>query len=43
MTPITCDLLLDQADEELVFDITDLLSRLDCSDFTDHRPIKAAA
>lgn len=43
MTAITCDALLEQADQEIVFDMTDLLSRLDYSDFTGHRPTAVAA
>lgn len=43
MTSIICNQLLEQADKELVFDMADLLERLDCSDFPHHRPTQVAA
>ena len=43
MPVIICDQLLEQADEVLVSDMTDLLGRLDCSDFPHHRPTQVAA
>lgn len=43
MTAVVCGQLLEQADEVLVFDMTDLLNRLDCSDFPHHRPTQVAA
>ncbi|WP_269667844.1 hypothetical protein [Corynebacterium amycolatum] len=43
MPVIICDQLLEQADEVLVFDMTDLLECLDCSDFPHHRPTQVAA
>ena len=38
MPVIICDQLLEQADDELICDMTDLLNRLDCSDFPHDRP-----
>lgn len=43
MTSIICDQLLEQADKELVFDMADLLERLDCRNLEDHRPTQVAA
>ncbi|STC40683.1 hypothetical protein [Corynebacterium amycolatum] len=43
MTSIICDQLLEQADDELIGDMADLLECLDCSDFPHHRPTQVAA